>query len=410
MEQIERSIERVCAAGLDSASLRREIIARVLPVLGFDAYAFSTCDPETGLLAHTIADGIPGDLGKQFAEDFYAEECALISLHMGARNWPVFSMVEMSPRARDATRNAGLRSQLHVSLATNNRVRGLWCLMWAEQTPAAESRARALLQRVAPHVAYGLRAASLVDDGLAATEADVTAPGILVLNAAGHPTLRTPIAVRCLADIADSGVGADGDVPLSVLGLAAHVRNRAGRPAGAFVRVRGASGRWYLLRGSLTEPDATGESSVVIVVRPALRHETAAMLERLHSLSEREREVVVAAARGDSTKRIAAQLCVSPHTVEEHMERACRKIGVRGRKALVAKIFVDGPVAHLNGLTISDVPGQHAESVKPCLRGLFDTSDVLPHCDAVLGEKLHDRADILSSPRLEKHHDLDIPH
>jgi hypothetical protein len=28
--------------------------------------------------------------------------------------------------------------------------------------------------------------------------------------------------------------------------------------------------------------------------------------------------------------------------VDEHLERACRKVGVRGRKALVAKLFVDG--------------------------------------------------------------------
>jgi DNA-binding CsgD family transcriptional regulator len=96
------------------------------------------------------------------------------------------------------------------------------------------------------------------------------------------------------------------------------------------------------MRASLAEPDATGECAAVVVVRPAAPREVAAILTRLYALSAREREVVAAIARGESTKAIAAALSVSPHTVAEHVERACRKIGVRGRKALVAKLFVDG--------------------------------------------------------------------
>jgi DNA-binding CsgD family transcriptional regulator len=108
------------------------------------------------------------------------------------------------------------------------------------------------------------------------------------------------------------------------------------------VRMRGASGRWYSLHGSLTEPNDSGASAVVIVVRPAMRREVASILTNLYALSEREREVVAAVARGEPTKCIAASLGVSAYTVQEHLERACRKIGVRGRKALVAKLFVDG--------------------------------------------------------------------
>lgn len=112
-------------------------------------------------------------------------------------------------------------------------------------------------------------------------------------------------------------------------------------PTDVVLRARGRSGRWYTIRAMLAEPDATGQCSTV-VVQPSTPRERAAILTRLYDLSQREREVTAAVARGESTKRIAARLGVSPHTVKEHLDRACAKIGVRGRKALVAKLFIDG--------------------------------------------------------------------
>jgi DNA-binding CsgD family transcriptional regulator len=51
--------------------------------------------------------------------------------------------------------------------------------------------------------------------------------------------------------------------------------------------------------------------------------------------------VAAACARGETTKEIAIALGISPHTVKEHLDRACEKVGARGRKALVARLFVD---------------------------------------------------------------------
>jgi DNA-binding CsgD family transcriptional regulator len=73
-----------------------------------------------------------------------------------------------------------------------------------------------------------------------------------------------------------------------------------------------------------------------------MRVEVAGILTRLYGFSAREREVIAAVARGEPTKFIAASLGVSPHTVTEHLERACHKLGVRGRKALIAKLFFEG--------------------------------------------------------------------
>lgn len=62
---------------------------------------------------------------------------------------------------------------------------------------------------------------------------------------------------------------------------------------------------------------------------PALAHGTDTAV-----LTRREREIATLAARGLSSREIAEALFVSPRTVENHLQRAYDKLGVRGRSEL----------------------------------------------------------------------------
>lgn len=57
--------------------------------------------------------------------------------------------------------------------------------------------------------------------------------------------------------------------------------------------------------------------------------------DRFRSLSEREHEVLRAAAAGESSKEIANRLMLSTRTVEFHKYKAMRRLGLRGRAALL---------------------------------------------------------------------------
>jgi DNA-binding NarL/FixJ family response regulator len=51
-------------------------------------------------------------------------------------------------------------------------------------------------------------------------------------------------------------------------------------------------------------------------------------------LSPREEEVARLAARGQTNREIAEALVLSPRTVQDHLAKAMRKLGVESRKAL----------------------------------------------------------------------------
>jgi DNA-binding NarL/FixJ family response regulator len=57
------------------------------------------------------------------------------------------------------------------------------------------------------------------------------------------------------------------------------------------------------------------------------------------TLSRRERQIVVAIARGTSTAEIARTLEISVRTVESHVWNAYRKLGVHNRVDLVRMLF-----------------------------------------------------------------------
>jgi len=344
LEAAVRGVERACYAGLGSVSLRGQLAERFGRVMPFEAHAFSTCDPDTGLMTHTVGRGVPETLSRAYAERLYPNVNAPLSMQMARERRPVYSLIDHSPEARDEFAAAGLRAQVDSAIASGGRLWGVWCVMLGTAAPALLRRGESALERLGPHLARGLQQAALIDHARAARDDGADdAPGVVVLDEHRRPTVRTAAATRWLADLADIGFAMPDDLPLSVLALAARLRTRGRRAAPAVtMRARGRSGRWYLLSASLAEPDAQGSCATVIAIRPAAPREVASILVGLYDLSPREREVVAAVARGEPTKRVAAALGVSPHTVEEHIDRACAKIGVRGRKALIARLYFDG--------------------------------------------------------------------
>lgn len=68
-----------------------------------------------------------------------------------------------------------------------------------------------------------------------------------------------------------------------------------------------------------------------------------------YGLSERERAVVDLVVQSASTKQISKALYISEYTVQDHLSNAFDKVGVRGRRALVKRLFFDNLYPTLSG-------------------------------------------------------------
>jgi DNA-binding CsgD family transcriptional regulator len=323
-------------------TLRQEVGQRAAAVVPAEAFALVAMDPDTGLFSHAWVD-IPDGLGKAYMSEVYPREAAgFIEL---ARSGTIAS-TENSSLLQHVLRTSGLEYGLHAVLCSDGEIWGSWCMFREPDSTFFGDKDTDFLRAVAPHVGYGLRSAALIEEsGRADDGAVANAPGVVVVDRKYRITLRSgPVAAQ-LEDLGTIGNAADL-LPYAVMSLLARLHGDPADGTGTpnpEVRAQGRSGQRYLLRAALAEPDAHGDSAAVIVVEPARLRPGAVELSQRYRLTPRERDVLRLVLRGESTKRIGALLGLSAHTVKDHLDRVYEKVGFRGRKALLAKLFSDRP-------------------------------------------------------------------
>jgi DNA-binding CsgD family transcriptional regulator len=82
------------------------------------------------------------------------------------------------------------------------------------------------------------------------------------------------------------------------------------------------------------EGDDTGR--IAVTLRGATSAETFGLMCRSYALTRRERQLVSALVAGLDTRALAERLCISRHTVQDHLKSVFAKVGVRSRRELVA--------------------------------------------------------------------------
>jgi DNA-binding NarL/FixJ family response regulator len=104
----------------------------------------------------------------------------------------------------------------------------------------------------------------------------------------------------------------------------------------------------------LEEKAAAGPAPAVTSTSVSGREMTAATWQqRLATLSERERQILVGMARGGSNRDLAAELVVSETTVKSHVSAVLTKLGLRSRVQAVVLAYEAGVI------TPGDQPFDH---------------------------------------------------
>jgi non-specific serine/threonine protein kinase len=84
-------------------------------------------------------------------------------------------------------------------------------------------------------------------------------------------------------------------------------------------------------------------------------HERSPVAEPMGNLTRREQEVVVLVARGLTNRRIAQELFLSERTVDAHVRKILKKLGLRSRAQIAARAGVIVDATEARGSTEPDV-------------------------------------------------------
>ncbi|RZT16915.1 GAF domain-containing protein [Kribbella sp. VKM Ac-2569] len=328
-DRLEVLIQR-CYAGLDADQLRSEALARLRDVLTVDAAFFATVDPATVLFTSAVADEPLGAVTDQFmANEFGQDDVNKFAVLAGGPE-AVGSLGQAtrgdwgsSPRYVEVMRPLGLGDELRAALMSNGRCWGVLCLHREDAEAGFGEQEVQLVRRLAPHLGEGLRRG--LRGGL--YQATGTGPGVVVLDAGLRVESVSPEAEYWLDEL-----GAPQELPVAVRSVVA--RMRADRTT-ARLKVRTRRGEWLGLQAS-----KLGENGqTAIVIEPVTPAQLGSLLLDLHGLTPAQQRVTELLLRGYSTRQIVERLCLSPHTVQEHVRASFDKVGVGSRRELVSVLL-----------------------------------------------------------------------
>jgi DNA-binding CsgD family transcriptional regulator len=337
-------IER-CYVGLDAVTLRGEVLRRLRAVVSVDAAFFATLDPVTLLFTSVASEQPLIEVAGLFLDNEFGARDVNRFADLAVAADPLRSLDaatagerEASVRYREIMAPLALGDELRVVLRAAGHSWGVMCLHREQASAGFDDKEIALVRRIGPHIAEGMRRALVADtaaDG-PPLEAGI---GIVVLDADLSVQTINAAAESWLARIREEDWPTTDGLPLVVQGLAtelvhAEVQHAAQEPE---VRLRTSTGHWLSIRATWLHGD--GHSQIAIVLEPATAGRVASMLFAARGLTPAQERVAAQVLQGRDTRQIMAELHISQHTVQQHLKSVFDKFGVRSRRELVASLL-----------------------------------------------------------------------
>lgn len=339
-------LNRLAHAGLDSFSYRERAIGKLRGVVPFDAAWWWTTDPATSFFTSGVFEPFPTDhaiCGALHANEFGDTDynkfrvLARRSGRVGVLSAATGGRLERSDRYQHMLAPMGYKHELRLALSDNST---LWGALALVRAPGARDFSPSEARRIASvgnTLTEGLRIGLVL--GAVSVDSTPNGPGMLIVDNDLEILTMTPNAECWLAELSDGCPG----LPEAVRSVVGYVTRldvgdapEQGIPR---ARVRGASGRWLTIYASRTRESGSMAANTAVIIEEAKPAEIAPLIVHAYGLSPREARVTRMVLQGLSTKEIAAEIHLSPYTVQDHLKAVFEKVGVRSRRELVARIF-----------------------------------------------------------------------
>lgn len=330
-------------------------LRKVIPV---DASFFATADPATLLFTSAVLDDILAQATAQFIENEFLKDDSVKFARLARGSSPVDSLgmatkgeLAGSPRYQEILAPLDLGDELRAALAVGSKCWGFMCLHRERNSPNFTPAEAALLAKLTPHLAEGLRTALLIGDARA-TSPPPDGPGLVLLADDLSLAAITPAAEGWLTEVAKSDWPSSSELPgtvYTVVGRLLALEHRGGHAPPDLmprIRLRTASGRWLVLHASrLRTQDAEGQ--IAVIFEEARPVEIAPLIVDAYGLTKREGEITRLVLRGLSTAEVSKELHITANTVRDHFKAIFDKVGVRSRRELVGQVFAQQYQPHM---------------------------------------------------------------
>jgi DNA-binding CsgD family transcriptional regulator len=349
-ERIRQEIVRLCHAGLDPRTFRVETVRRLRTLIPLDVSFFATADPATLLFTGAVVDDVLMHAYPQFIENEFLQDDSAKFASLARGSSPVDSLsratkgeLARSTRYQEILAPMNLGDELRAALVVDAKCWGFMCLHREQSSSNFTPAEAALLAKLAPHLAEGLRTALLIGDARV-TSPLPDGPGLVLLGDDLSLAAITPAAEGWLAEVARSDWPSSSELPEVVYAVAARLLalERVGSHAPPDLmprtRLRTASGRWLVLHASRLRAADT-EGQIAVIFEEARPSEIAPLLVDAYGLTKREGEITRLVLRGLSTAEVSEELHITPNTVRDHFKAIFDKVGVRSRRELVGQVF-----------------------------------------------------------------------
>ena len=353
--RIERDIQRLCYAGLDAEPLRHAVVERLGQGLAFDAFCCFTTDPMSEFFTHTIFGGAPQSDLDRFIERVYFEDDINDYTWMARTQRPVALLsegvaghLEQSLCYREILQPRGHAHQARCVFMVKRELWGGIELSRDRKRDDFDTDEVALLTRMTSHLGAGLKAAAirgLIENTSPADDM----PGMLTLDQRRRIVACTSAAERWLRELGWPASDRDDTtwlpqpvrLLLRALQQALAPDTEADTQRVPRLSVQTPAGRWLSLMADTAIAQGDTPPVTMVLIEPLRPREAAWLRGSAYSLTPREQEVVELVAHGLATREIAATLCITEYTVQEHLSHIFDKVGVRGRRPLLKRLFFD---------------------------------------------------------------------
>lgn len=314
----------------DSRSYRAEVVSALREALGFEWFAWVGTDPATAVGVDPLAT-VP-DLRQ-------LPRIVRLRYRTPVNRWTSLGSVgalggqaEDSLMWREVLRDLGVADVASVVFRDSL---GTWGFLELWSPHPYDAGDLALLADLVPRLtAAQRRQQALLFDEVAAETPSAAGPAVLLLDDDLEVVGQTP-ASGALLELLLPRADGFSPVPACAYNVAAQLlaREEGVDDNEAMARVHLADGRWLTLRASRLTPS----NVIAVAIERSTPGERLDVFARAHGLTVRERELLSHLGQGRDTREVAAQMFLSPLTVQDHLKSVFARTGTRSRRLLLAR-------------------------------------------------------------------------